>query len=94
MKILFIDFLLWLLSLVNLLFYFTKKVNLLLLYGIVFLGLLSIVRISWILYDCVFRRKGNFSFYILSSLSFVLNGTNVIFLFFLFLLALGFTGSH
>lgn len=94
MKILFIDFLLWLLSLVSLLFYFTKKVNLLLLYGFVFLGLLSIVRISWILYGCIFRRKANFSFYILSSLSFVLNGTNVIFLFFLFLLALGFTGSH
>ncbi|EMJ88366.1 hypothetical protein [Leptospira meyeri] len=94
MKIIFLDFFLWLLSLASLVFYFTKKVNLYLLYGIFFLALLSLFRLGWIFFKIIFRRKKEISFYIISMISLVMNGTNLSFLFFLFLLALGFTGTH
>ncbi|MCW7483877.1 hypothetical protein ND814_02765 [Leptospira bandrabouensis] len=94
MKALFLDLLLSLLCLVSLAFYFTKKVNLSLLYGIVFLALLSLFRLGWTLLTLTFRRKKNFSFYLITILSLVINGTNLSFLFFLFLLTLGFTGTH
>ncbi|TGL86646.1 hypothetical protein EHQ68_15210 [Leptospira congkakensis] len=94
MKILVLDFFLWSLSLVSFLLYFTKKVNLSLLYGIVFLGFLALFRVSWVLYKLTVRRKKFFSFYFASILSLIMNGTNLSFLFFLFLLALGFTGTN
>ncbi|EMY70249.1 hypothetical protein [Leptospira vanthielii] len=94
MKILFPDFLLWLLSIVSLIFYFSYKVELSLIYGIVFLEFVSLIRIGWVLYRMVVRRKQNVSFYVISILSLLMNGINGICLFFIFLLALGFTGSH
>ncbi|EKJ87567.1 hypothetical protein CLV96_2307 [Leptospira meyeri] len=94
MKILFLDFLLWLLSLASLIIYFTKKVNLFLLYGIVFLALISLFRLGWIFFMITYRRKKEISFYIISMISLLMNGTNLSFLLFLFLLALGFTGTH
>ncbi|TGM52641.1 hypothetical protein EHQ95_13440 [Leptospira vanthielii] len=94
MKILFPDFLLWLLSIVSLIFYFSYKVELSLIYGIVFLEFVSLIRIGWVLYRMVVRRKQNVSFYVISILSLLMNGINEICLFFIFLLALGFTGSH
>lgn len=94
MKPILFDFFLWFLSLSSFLFYFIKKVNLLLLYGIVFLVLLSLFRFGWILCLLVYRRKDKLSFYLFSILSLVMNGANLIVLFFLFLLVLGFTGSH
>ncbi|MCW7491497.1 hypothetical protein ND861_02395 [Leptospira sp. 2 VSF19] len=94
MNILFLDFFLWLLSLASLVIYFAKKVNLFLLYGIVFLALLSLFRLGWIFFMITYRRKKEISFYIISMISLVMNGTNLSFLLFLFLLTLGFTGTH
>ncbi|MBM9548151.1 hypothetical protein JWG40_14060 [Leptospira sp. 201903074] len=94
MKNLILDFFLCLLTIVSFLFYFTQKVGLFLLYGILFLGFVSLFRIGWILYRMIGRRKQNLSFYILSILSLLMNAINGFCLFFIFLLALGFTGSH